>query len=70
MRMPKISYLKKCSMCKKDNQVEVFYDDFVAFNQGMHAQYAFPYLSSGERELLISGICSPCFDRLFADDDM
>jgi len=32
---------------------------------GMHIQNAFPYLDSGQREILISGICGPCFDKIF-----
>lgn len=28
-----------------------------------------PYLSAGERELLISGTCSTCFDSLFDIDN-
>lgn len=28
-----------------------------------------PYLSAGERELLISGNCSRCFDKMFDNED-
>lgn len=28
-------------------------------------QDAMPYMTAGERELFISGVCGPCFDFLF-----
>ena len=31
-------------------------------------QDAFPELSAGEREFLISGYCNTCFDEVFADE--
>lgn len=32
-------------------------------------QELFPYLSDGERELLITGICSECFDLATAEQE-
>jgi len=47
--------------------------DFPATPEQMHAlddssksiQDIFPELSSGERELFISGMCGECFDKVF-----
>ena len=33
-------------------------------------QDAFPELTPGERELLLSSICGECFDIVFGDDEM
>ena len=41
--------------------------DLQAWIKGKHAQDAFPYLNAGERELLISGICNSCFDKMMGD---
>ena len=40
-----------------------------AYSYGKYVQTAFPTLSSGVRELLISQTCEPCFDSLFRDDE-
>lgn len=32
-------------------------------------QDAFPYMTAGERELLLSGICSTCFDSMFSSEE-
>lgn len=34
-----------------------------------YVQDLFPMLSAGDRELLISGTCEPCFDAMFLDPD-
>lgn len=59
-----------CPQCHKTNTLVVEFEDFVAFQiRGKYAQEAFPYLSAGERELLISGVCDPCFQKLFPPED-
>lgn len=35
----------------------------------MKIQNALPMLTADERELLMSGICGKCFDRIFKEDD-
>jgi hypothetical protein len=45
-------------------------DDYITWRyDGVSAQDAFPYLNAEERELLISGICSDCWDKLDGIDD-
>lgn len=34
-----------------------------------HIQYALPFLSENEREILISGTHATCFDKLYDDDE-
>lgn len=59
----------KCISCKQDQSVKVKEKDLKEYSNGAHAQHAFPYLSADERELLISGICGSCFDKMFEDED-
>ncbi|MDF9845112.1 MULTISPECIES: hypothetical protein [unclassified Paenibacillus] len=59
----------KCMSCKAEKTVEVQRQDLKAYEEGAHAQHAFPYLSADERELIISNICGECFDKIFADED-
>ena len=59
-----------CSHCKKTYSLEVFKSDLNDYiNNGKLVQLAFPYLSAGERELIISGICDTCFNNIFDDNE-
>jgi len=43
--------------------------DFFDWHNGEgFIQDLMPYLSTGERELLISGTCGRCFDEMFPED--
>ena len=72
--MTKINYkevcvVTRCPFCGRANEVEVNEDDYFDWDDGKHAQDAFPYLSANEREMLISGICPTCWERTFGGDD-
>ena len=61
---------KQCTSCKKEYLIEVNKEDLYAYmNGGKLIQLAFPYLSAGERELIISGICDTCFNDMMKDDE-
>ena len=60
---------KKCVECGKKFTLEVNQNDYDDWKSGKLVQKAFPYLKAGERELLISGLCEDCFDKLFEDDN-
>lgn len=55
----------KCPVCGKLQEVVVRKEDFLRWQEGDHVQYVFPYLSPDEREAMISGLCSKCFDEMF-----
>lgn len=68
--MTKINYkevtvVTYCPFCGRGNEVEVNEMDYLNWYDGELAQVAFPYLSASEREMLISGICSTCWDNTF-----
>ena len=44
-------------------------DDYTSWENGALIQTAMPYLSADEREVLISGMCGPCFDNLFGGEE-
>lgn len=53
-----------CRLCKKKYMVEVNIEDYYRLLIGDgNIQDIFPYLSSGERELMISGTCGECFKK-------
>ena len=58
-----------CRMCHRDFELEVKAEDVVKYINGTLIQKAFPYLSAGERELLISHTCEECFNKLFPDEE-
>lgn len=58
-----------CVQCGEEHTLEFRATDFVAMREGKHVQDAAPYLTAGEREMMISGFCEKCFDDLFEGDD-
>ena len=72
--MMKINYkevcvVTQCPFCGHAHEVEVNEMDYLDWQDGVLAQDAFPYLSADERELLISGIDSKCWDEMFGGEE-
>lgn len=57
-----------CRVCKGEYRLKVNEDDLRDWQAGELIQRAMPYLNAGERELLVSGICGDCFDRMFESE--
>lgn len=53
-----------CLICKGMSEVAVRPSDFEAWQAGKLSQEAFPYLTPGERDLLTTGICEKCNDKI------
>ena len=58
-----------CPFCGRENEVEVNHMDYLDWQNGELAQDAFPYLSANEREMLISGCCPRCCDKMFWSEE-
>ena len=58
-----------CQRCGTTVHISVLQPDFEKWQGGELIQDAMPYLSPDEREILISGTCGPCFDRMFGEGD-
>jgi hypothetical protein len=57
-----------CKHCEKTFEIECIAKDYRNWKKGSElAQDAFPYLSAGERELLISGTCDECWNKMFGE---
>ena len=54
-----------CNKCKDQVEMSVNIDDYTSWENGELIQNAMPYLTADEREVLISGICGPCFGGLY-----
>ena len=57
----------KCHHCDEEYSIEVSVEGYEKWENGELIQKALPELSSGERELLISGTCDDCWDEMFPD---
>lgn len=65
-----VTIVTECPICHHANEVMVNEEDYLAWAfDGELVQNAFPYLSADEREMLISGICPTCWDKMFGEDD-
>ena len=58
-----------CIKCKSEHKVSLNGSDLFQFNQGKYIQDAFPYISQGLREMMMSGICDNCFKEMFPEED-
>jgi hypothetical protein len=58
-----------CRLCYKTYLIFLRREDYTSWMSGSgFVQDILPYLTAGERELLISNTCSDCFDKLFPPD--
>lgn len=60
----------KCPVCGEHSCTTVKAKDFERWTDpnGSLIQDAFPYLDKYQREVLISGICPPCWEKLFGGE--
>ena len=59
---------RTCQFCQVDHIVMADQMDVANWENGALIQDAMPYLSADDRELLISGTCGACFDKMFPPD--
>ena len=58
------------SKCQGGKVITVYGEDLFKYQSlGALIQDAFPYLSTDDRELLMSGICKPCFDDMANEEE-
>lgn len=65
-----VNVQRACIECGK---VKVFKLDAFRYDMWklghISIQRAFPELSADDRELLLSGFCGECYDKIFAEDE-
>jgi hypothetical protein len=57
--------LTVCPSCKKKSDIEVSQQGYFKWQDGELIQNAMPELNDDQREQLLTGICPPCWERLF-----
>jgi len=58
-----------CHMCRELQTLRLSIAGLKAMEEGALVQDAFPDLTPGEREMLISQTCDNCWKKLFGDDN-
>lgn len=61
--------LIECIECHEKHHVPITEAQVAAWRGGLHIQHAMPNITPGQREMLLSGVCSECYDRAFEEDD-
>lgn len=65
-----VTFRRDCRECGDETVAVATKDELLAYSHGAFVQQAFPSLTADQREaLFLSGICSNCWDKLFADDE-
>lgn len=60
----------RCPFCGKETTILVNIVDYWEWvNEGKLAQEAFSYLTTEEREMVISGTCPDCWERMFGFEE-
>ena len=65
INMKQVKVVTVCPFCARLNFVSVNENDYLDWQDNESVQNAFPYLSADEREMLISGICPNCWEKMF-----
>ena len=68
MMREKTTMWSTCRMCKDQVEMKVYAEDVAAWENGELIQDAMTYLTDGEREVLISGTCDSCWEKMFPSD--
>jgi len=58
-----------CPECKEKHTLNVPYEGYQRWKCGGLIQRALPEMHYADREMLISGICPKCWDKLFKEEE-
>lgn len=62
-----IEQILLCKTCSKRIMLQFSASDYRRWKSGELIQRAMPYLTADERELLMTGQCGKCFDKMFEE---
>lgn len=60
---------KTCVFCGKVHELVLASSKVERWRKGEHVQNVWPEMTPNEREVLISGTCSDCWDKYMVEDD-
>jgi hypothetical protein len=67
--LPASEFDNVCIHCKATNRILVETHLLEQWRSGQHVQDVFPHLTLDERELILTGTHSECWNEIFADSD-
>lgn len=59
----------ECPFCGKKESIEIDQVAYDAWIKGMLVQRAFPELTAAQREQVMTGICEPCWDGMWEEEE-
>ena len=59
----------ECRHCNEWHEFDVNESDLEAWKLGKKIQDAFPYISAAQRELMLSGLCEECWEKLMESQE-
>lgn len=63
-----VAFSLQCNLCDTIHNIVLPVKDLVKWQEGALIQDAMGYLDPDIRELMISGVCGECFDRMFGEE--
>ena len=61
-----INLVCDCIRCQTNVAMTVYEKDLNLYYQGNLIQKCFPYLSAAEREMIITGFCPTCQEKIYS----
>jgi len=58
-----------CPMCADTQNIAITSDKLFAYHQGALVQNVLFNFDAATRERFVSGVCGPCWDSMFGDDE-
>ena len=58
-----------CPICQSNEDIVVNYDEWAKYQAGALIQDALVSLNADQREQIITGICKPCWDASFGEEE-
>lgn len=59
----------RCPHCEEEHTVRCTEEGYEAWQKGALIENAMPELSAADREMLITGYCGRCWDKLFSTEE-
>jgi len=69
MAVTKEVFIKHCTWCEEGTEIKAHEKDIKAWLDGANIARVMPYLTEDERELLISGTCPKCWNKMFGGEE-
>ena len=56
-----------CNHCDYEENLSVSECDYIAWHNGKYIQDSFPFITAGQRDLMLSNTCDDCWQKFFPE---